>query len=57
MTKEQIDRINELGRKSRTPEGLTAKEKEEQAELRRLYLEWYRRSIRGEIPKKSDEES
>ena len=48
MTQEQIDRINELGRKSRTPEGLTEEEKKEQAELRKAYLEWYRKALRGE---------
>ena len=34
MTQEKIDRINELARKSRTPEGLTELEKTEQTELR-----------------------
>ena len=34
MTQEQIERINELARKSRTPEGLTDAEKEEQTALR-----------------------
>lgn len=48
MTPEQIERINELGRKSRTPEGLTPEEKEEQAKLRQAYIEWYRKAIRGE---------
>ena len=33
MTKEQIARINELARKSKTPEGLTEAEKAEQQEL------------------------
>lgn len=50
MTQEQIDRINELGRKSRTPEGLTDEEKKEQAELRQAYLAWYRKALRGETP-------
>lgn len=50
MTKEQIDRINELGRKSKTPEGLTPEEKEEQAALRAAYLAWFRASLRGETP-------
>ena len=34
MTQEKIDRINELARKSRTTEGLTPEEKEEQTALR-----------------------
>lgn len=48
MTKQEIDRINELGRKSKTPEGLTPEEKEEQARLRTAYLAWFRASLRGE---------
>ena len=36
MTKEKIDRINELARKSRE-EGLTDEEKREQTELRQEY--------------------
>ena len=34
MTDEKIARINALAKKSRTPEGLTAEEKAEQASLR-----------------------
>ncbi len=37
MTDKKIQRINELARKSRTPEGLTEKEKKEQAALRTEY--------------------
>lgn len=37
MTDEKIKRINELARKSKTPEGLTAAEKEEQQQLRNEY--------------------
>ena len=44
MTKEKIDRINALARKSKTPEGLTPEEKEEQAALRKEYIEDFRRS-------------
>ncbi len=44
MTKEKIDRINVLARKSKTPEGLTEAEKEEQAALRKEYIEDFRRS-------------
>ena len=39
MTDEKIKRINELSRKSRTPEGLTEQEKAEQAALRREYID------------------
>ncbi len=38
MDKAKIDRINELARKARTPEGLTEAETEEQAGLRREYI-------------------
>ena len=48
MTKEQIDRINELGRKAKA-EGLTDEEKVEQQALRTAYVAWFRASIRGEI--------
>ena len=35
---DKINRINELARKSKTPEGLTKEEKEEQAILRNDYI-------------------
>ena len=38
MEQKKIDRINELSRKSKTPEGLTEAEKAEQAALRAEYL-------------------
>ena len=38
MTQEKIQRINELAKKSRTPEGLTEQEKAEQAALRQEYI-------------------
>ena len=38
MEQKKIDRINELSRKSRTPEGLTEAEKAEQKALREEYL-------------------
>ncbi len=44
MTKEKIDRINALARKSKTPEGLTEEEKAEQALLRKEYIEAFRKS-------------
>ena len=37
MEQKQIDRINELARKAKTPEGLTEWERMEQAALRREY--------------------
>ena len=42
----QIERINELARKSRTPEGLTEEELEEQKMLRKLYIEAFRNSLK-----------
>lgn len=44
MTKEKIDRINVLARKSKTPEGLTPEEQAEQKALRDEYIADFRRS-------------
>lgn len=49
MEQKKIDRINELARKSRTPEGLTDEEKEEQAKLRREYIDAYKRSLVSQL--------
>ncbi|MGN0487100.1 MAG: DUF896 domain-containing protein [Acutalibacteraceae bacterium] len=49
VTKEQIDRINELARKSKTPEGLTEEEKTEQQKLRRIYIDAYKQSLIGQL--------
>ena len=38
ITDKDIERINELYKKSKTPEGLTLEEKREQAELRAASL-------------------
>ena len=41
MLQEKLDRINELAKKSKTPEGLTDEEKAEQQQLRQEYIaEW-----------------
>ncbi|MCM1363743.1 MAG: DUF896 domain-containing protein [Faecalibacterium sp.] len=45
VTQEQINRINELSRKSKTPEGLTEAEKEEQKILRQAYVAAFRESL------------
>lgn len=45
VTQEQIDRINFLARKSKTPEGLTESEKAEQQKLRRLYIDSFKESL------------
>ena len=47
MTKEKINRINELARKQKTNEGLTPEEKTEQAALREEYIQEFRNSMRG----------
>ena len=44
MNEKKIQRINELARKKKTV-GLTGAEKVEQAELRKEYIEGYRRSL------------
>ena len=46
LTKEEIDRINELGRLSRE-RALTEDELAEQKRLREEYLAWFRSSLRG----------
>lgn len=48
MTKEQIDRINELARKKKAS-GLTEEELEEQAILRREYIESYKQSLISQL--------
>lgn len=45
----QIDRINELYKKSQTEQGLTPEEKEEQARLRRNYIDAMKASIKGQL--------
>lgn len=45
MTKEKIDRINFLAHKSKTPEDLTAEEKEEQFRLRDEYIKEWRAGV------------
>ncbi|MBQ3086134.1 MAG: DUF896 domain-containing protein [Clostridia bacterium] len=49
MTQQQIDRINELARKSRTPEGLTDAEKVEQKELRAAYVAAFKQSLVSQL--------
>ncbi|NLK27444.1 MAG: DUF896 domain-containing protein [Clostridiales bacterium] len=48
MNQKQIDRINELYRKSKT-EGLTEEEKQEQAKLRSDYIAAIRKNLRGTL--------
>ena len=49
MTKEKIARINELAKKSKTPAGLTAEEKAEQAALRQEYVAEMKASLRAQL--------
>ena len=49
MTKEKIDRINELARKYRTAEGLTEAEKAEQAALRQEYRDGVKANLEGQL--------
>lgn len=49
MDPKKVARINALARKSKTPEGLTPEEKEEQAALRREYIEAYKRDLRSQL--------
>ena len=49
MTQESLARINELARKSKTPEGLTEEEKTEQAALRKEYIAAFRASLEQQL--------
>ena len=45
MLDDKIKRINELARKSKTPEGLTEEEKQEQVRLRQEYIAEWRQGV------------
>ena len=49
MEQKQIDRINELARKAKTPEGLTEWEEMERAALRREYIDSVLGSLKGQL--------
>ena len=49
MKPEEIERINALAKKAKTPEGLTPSEREEQATLRRRYIDSFKRSLVGQL--------
>ncbi len=49
ITQTDIERINALARKARTPEGLTETERAEQAELRRRYVEAVRANLTAQL--------
>ena len=48
MSELNLDRINELARKSKA-DGLTEAELQEQKELRQRYIEAVRRNLRGQL--------
>ena len=45
MLEDKIQRINELARKAKTPEGLTDEEKAEQQQLRKEYIAEWRQGV------------
>lgn len=49
ITQADIDRINVLARKSKTPEGLTTEERAEQMELRRRYVAAVRENLTAQL--------
>ena len=49
MDQKQIDRINELARKAKSPEGLTEWEAAERAALRREYIDSVLGSLKGQL--------
>lgn len=49
ITQKDIDRINALARKSRTPEGLTEEEKAEQKVLRAKYINSFKASLESQL--------
>lgn len=56
MTDEKILRINELYRKSKTEQGLTEQEKNEQKTLREEYVKGFRASLDGQLKNMSIKE-
>jgi len=49
MKSEQIERINELARKAKSPEGLTEAEQQEQKRLRMEYVAAFRQSLKAQL--------
>ena len=49
MEQAKLDRINELARKAKTPEGLTPEEIAERDALRREYIDSYKRSLVAQL--------
>ena len=49
MNQKDIDRINELARKAKSPEGLTEGEEAERAVLRRAYIDSVVGNLKGQL--------
>ena len=49
MEQKKIDRINELARKARTPQGLTSEEIAERDALRREYIHAFKASLTAQL--------
>ena len=49
MDQKQIDRLNELAKKAKSPEGLTEWETAERAALRREYIDAYRKNLEAQL--------
>lgn len=49
MEQAKIDRINELARKAKTPEGLTPEETAERDVLRREYINAFKRNLTAQL--------
>ena len=49
MEQAKIDRIKELARKAKTPEGLTPEETAERDVLRREYIDSFKRSLTAQL--------
>ncbi len=49
MERVKIDRINELARKAKTPEGLTPEEQAERDALRREYVQAVRANLEAQL--------
>lgn len=49
ITKQDIDRINQLARKSKGSEGLTPEERLEQADLRRRYIDSVKANLTAQL--------